>query len=65
LGSINLLPQAHVDQLVQAYRAYRRARHHRSLESKSDVLDQATWQPIRQVVQDIWAQVFDLPPSPI
>jgi [glutamine synthetase] adenylyltransferase / [glutamine synthetase]-adenylyl-L-tyrosine phosphorylase len=58
LASINLLAQSTADVLVQAYQAYRQARHHRSLNQQDELLPASEFMGLRQQVMAIWAETF-------
>jgi len=54
LASADLVPQATVDVLTNAYRAYRQRMHHLSLEAASNVVPDAEFSDMRAQVQAIW-----------
>jgi glutamate-ammonia-ligase adenylyltransferase len=58
LASGDLVPQARVDQLTAAYRAYRVRNHHRSLRDESAVIDASEFVAERSAVREIWQQTF-------
>ncbi len=47
--------------LTQAYLDIRKATHIQALNEQKSVVDNAPWQAVRQKVQAIWQQVFELP----
>jgi glutamate-ammonia-ligase adenylyltransferase len=58
-ASICLVPQATVDVLTQAYRAYRQRLHHLSLEGESNIAPAAEFAPTRSAVSAVWRGVMD------
>jgi glutamate-ammonia-ligase adenylyltransferase len=54
VASADLVPQATVDQLVDAYRAYRERSHHLSLENAEPVVPAGEFGEIRAAVSAIW-----------
>jgi len=54
LASADLVPQATVDVLTGAYRAYRQRMHHLSLESASNVVPADEFREVRAAVTAIW-----------
>ena len=54
LASADLVPQATVDVLTTAYRAYRQRMHHLSLEAASNVVSAAEFADTRAAVTAIW-----------
>jgi glutamate-ammonia-ligase adenylyltransferase len=54
VASADLVPQATVDQLVDAYRAYRERSHHLSLENAEPVVPDGEFGEIRAAVSAIW-----------
>ncbi len=54
LASADLVPQATVDVLTGAYRAYRQRMHHLSLESASNVVADDEFRAVRTAVTAIW-----------
>ena len=62
LASIDLVPQATVDVLTSAYRAYRQRLHHLSLDGESSIAPAAEFAEMRAEVTAIWrhAMVVDL-----
>jgi glutamate-ammonia-ligase adenylyltransferase len=54
LASIDLVPQATVDVLTTAYRAYRQRLHHLSLDGESSIATAAEFEDTRSAVQAIW-----------
>jgi len=58
LASGDLVPQAMVDVLTEAYRAYRRRNHHRSLREQSGLIASSEFAAERAAVARIWDQTF-------
>ena len=58
LASGALVPQATVDVLTDAYRAYRTRGHHRSLRDAGNVVPGGEFEPQRQAVRCIWDETF-------
>jgi glutamate-ammonia-ligase adenylyltransferase len=58
LASGDLVPQATVDALTGAYRAYRRRNHHRSLREESGIIDASEFVAERAAVARIWEDTF-------
>ncbi|HEX9206775.1 MAG TPA: bifunctional [glutamate--ammonia ligase]-adenylyl-L-tyrosine phosphorylase/[glutamate--ammonia-ligase] adenylyltransferase [Steroidobacteraceae bacterium] len=58
-ASICLVPQATVDVLTQAYRAYRQRLHHLSLEGASNIAPAAEFAATRAAVSAVWREVMD------
>jgi glutamate-ammonia-ligase adenylyltransferase len=58
-ASICLVPQATVDVLTDAYRAYRQRLHHLSLEGSSNVAPAADFAATRTAVSTIWSQTME------
>ncbi len=58
LASIGLVPQATVDVLTAAYRAYRERGHHRSLQDSGSVVPGSEFQTERAAVRGIWDEAF-------
>ncbi|MFO1455339.1 MAG: bifunctional [glutamate--ammonia ligase]-adenylyl-L-tyrosine phosphorylase/[glutamate--ammonia-ligase] adenylyltransferase [Steroidobacteraceae bacterium] len=58
LASGDLVPQATVDVLVNAYRGYRERGHHRSLQDSGSVVPGSEFQAERAAVRDIWNEAF-------
>jgi [glutamine synthetase] adenylyltransferase / [glutamine synthetase]-adenylyl-L-tyrosine phosphorylase len=58
LASIDLVPQATVDVLTTAYRAYRQRIHHLSLEQGGSVVPAAEFADERAAVAEIWHATF-------
>ena len=58
LASGDLVPQATVDVLTQAYRAYRRRNHHRSLREEGAVIADSEFVAERAAVTAIWEATF-------
>ena len=54
VASANLVPQATVDELVDAYRSYRERTHHLSLENAGPVVPGEEFREIRAKVSSIW-----------
>jgi glutamate-ammonia-ligase adenylyltransferase len=59
LASINLVPQATVDQLTSAYRDYRRELHHLSLEGSSQLAPAANFAATRAIVLAAWHEAME------
>ncbi len=64
LGSAALVDHAVIDQLVNAYRAYRAVIHRRSLEGLSRVVPEADQAQTRATVSAIWESVMLRDPEP-
>jgi len=58
VASANLVPQATVDVLTNAYRAYRARSHHISLESREPIVPATEFVAERAQVKDIWDETF-------
>lgn len=58
VASADLVPQATVDLLTHAYRAYRSEIHHRSLENAPAIVDEAQFVAERASVVRIWNEVM-------
>jgi glutamine synthetase adenylyltransferase len=54
VASANLVPQASVDLLTQAYRAYRGGTHHLSLEGAAPIVPAAEFRDTRAAVIQLW-----------
>jgi glutamate-ammonia-ligase adenylyltransferase len=54
LASADIVPQATVDVLTGAYRAYRQRMHHLSLEAAGNVVPEAEFRDVRAAVTAIW-----------
>ena len=54
VASADLVPQATVDELVDAYRSYRERSHHLSLENAEPVVPAEEFGEIRAAVHAIW-----------
>jgi glutamate-ammonia-ligase adenylyltransferase len=63
LASGDLVPQATVDVLTRAYRAYRERGHHRSLQDSGSVVPDGEFVAERAAVRRIWEQTFDAAPA--
>jgi glutamate-ammonia-ligase adenylyltransferase len=64
VASANLVPQASVDLLTQAYRAYRAGTHHLSLEGAAPIVPAADFREARAAVIQLWnAAVAAAPPG--
>jgi glutamate-ammonia-ligase adenylyltransferase len=61
LASGDLVPQATVDVLTQAYRAYRERGHHRSLQDSGSVVPGAEFAAERAAVRRIWDEALGTP----
>jgi len=59
LASICLVPQATVDVLTAAYRAYRQRMHHLSLEGGESVVPAAEFESTRGAVTAIWRETME------
>ena len=59
LASGDLVPQAAVDRLTDAYRAYRARGHQRALRGEGVVVDGSEFQAQRDAVAAIWDATFD------
>jgi glutamate-ammonia-ligase adenylyltransferase len=62
LASADLVPQATVDVLTHAYRAYRQRMHHLSLEAASNVVPAAEFNATRAGVEAIWRATMEAAP---
>jgi glutamate-ammonia-ligase adenylyltransferase len=60
VASANLVPQADIDVLGQAYRRYREILHHRSLEEGDSLVPAAELQHERAAVSALWQQAMQL-----
>jgi glutamate-ammonia-ligase adenylyltransferase len=58
VASADLVPQATVDVLTGAYRAYRTRSHHLSLEAREPVVPATEFVEIRAAVTRIWNETF-------
>ena len=58
VGSAALVEHRVIDRLVDAYRTYRNAVHHLSLEQRPPVVDAAGYAPMRAGVTAVWDQVM-------
>lgn len=58
VGSAALVDHRVIDRLVDAYRAYRNAAHHLSLEQRPAVVDAAEYAPMRAGVAAVWDRVM-------
>ncbi|MGH8243978.1 MAG: bifunctional [glutamate--ammonia ligase]-adenylyl-L-tyrosine phosphorylase/[glutamate--ammonia-ligase] adenylyltransferase, partial [Steroidobacteraceae bacterium] len=58
VGSAALVDHRLIDRLVDAYRAYRQAAHHLSLEQRPPVVEAGAFAPTRAAVAGIWEQVM-------
>jgi len=64
VASANLVPQASVDLLTQAYRAYRAGTHHLSLEGAAPIVPAADFREARAAVIQLWnAAMAAAPPG--
>jgi glutamate-ammonia-ligase adenylyltransferase len=61
VASADLRPQATVDVLTNAYRAYRACLHHRSLDGKGAVIPASEFRAERAAVQAIWHAEMETP----
>jgi glutamate-ammonia-ligase adenylyltransferase len=60
LASADLVPQATVDELTGAYRAYRQRMHHLSLEAGPTVVPAEEFAGLRATVTAIWRQAMEV-----
>ena len=60
LGSADLVPQADIDQLTAAYRAYRERNHHRAIEGQGAVVPGEGFQAERAAVTAIWNRAMQV-----
>jgi glutamate-ammonia-ligase adenylyltransferase len=58
VASADLVPQAQVDVLTHAYRAYRTLLHHRALEGRSELILSGEFATERAAVKAIWDEVM-------
>jgi glutamate-ammonia-ligase adenylyltransferase len=58
VASADLVPQARVDALTGAYRAYRTLLHHRSLEGHGELILSSEFVSERAAVRAIWDEVM-------
>ncbi len=58
VGSAALVDHRIIDRLVDAYRSYRQAAHHLSLEQRPAVVEAAAYAAVRAQVSAIWEQVM-------
>jgi glutamate-ammonia-ligase adenylyltransferase len=58
VGSAALVDHRVIDRLVDAYRAYRKAAHHLSLEQRPAVVDAAEFAALRAAVSAVWEEVM-------
>jgi glutamate-ammonia-ligase adenylyltransferase len=58
VGSAALVDHRVIDRLVDAYRAYRQAAHHLSLEQRPPIVDAGAYAAMRAQVAAIWDQVM-------
>jgi glutamate-ammonia-ligase adenylyltransferase len=61
LASADLVPQAKVDVLTHAYRAYRQRMHHLSLEAAANVVPAAEFAATRAAVEELWRATMQAP----
>ena len=59
LASIDLVPQATVDLLTGAYRAYRQRMHHLSLDKADTVVPAAEFAAVREQVSAVWRAAME------
>ena len=59
LASIDLVPQATVDLLTGAYRAYRQRMHHLSLDKADTVVPEAEFAAVREQVSAVWREAME------
>jgi [glutamine synthetase] adenylyltransferase / [glutamine synthetase]-adenylyl-L-tyrosine phosphorylase len=64
VASANLVPQATVDLLTDAYRAYRANAHHRSLAGEPPLVPAEEFAATRAAVTSIWDATLEAVPSP-
>jgi glutamate-ammonia-ligase adenylyltransferase len=58
VGSAALVDHRVIDRLVNAYRAYRQAAHHLSLEQRPPLVDAAAYAGMREAVAAVWDRVM-------
>ena len=58
VGSAALVDHRVIDRLVDAYRAYREAAHHLSLEQRPAIVDAGEFAAERAVVAGVWERVM-------
>ena len=58
VASADLVPQAQVDVLTHAYRAYRTLLHHRALEGRGELILSGEFATERAAVKAIWDEVM-------
>jgi glutamate-ammonia-ligase adenylyltransferase len=58
VGSAALVDHAVIDRLTDAYRAYRQAAHHLSLEQRPPVVEAGAFAAMRAEVAAIWERVM-------
>ena len=58
VGSAALVDHRVIDRLVDAYRAYRKAAHHLSLEQRPAIVDAGEFAAERAVVAGLWERVM-------
>jgi [glutamine synthetase] adenylyltransferase / [glutamine synthetase]-adenylyl-L-tyrosine phosphorylase len=63
LASADIVPQATVDELTDAYRAYRASAHHRALAGEPPLLPAAEFAATRAAVTRIWDATLGADPS--
>ena len=65
LASGDLVPQATVDVLTGAYRAYRMRNHHRSLREEGGIIDASEFVAERAAVARVWEETFAGTTAPV
>jgi glutamate-ammonia-ligase adenylyltransferase len=63
VASANLVPQASVDLLTQAYRAYRAGTHRLSLEGTAPIVPAAEFRDTRAAVIQLWNATMAAAPA--
>ncbi|HYL02146.1 MAG TPA: hypothetical protein VEU54_01885, partial [Steroidobacteraceae bacterium] len=63
VASADLVPQAHVDVLTGAYRAYRARTHHLWLEGAPALVAASEFQDMRAQVSALWEQAMSAAPA--
>jgi len=63
VASANLVPQASVDLLTRAYRAYRAGTHHLSLEGAAPIVPAAEFRDTRAAVTQLWNATMAAAPA--
>jgi glutamate-ammonia-ligase adenylyltransferase len=63
VASADLVPQASVDVLTQAYRAYRARSHHLSLDAAPPIVSAAEFRDSRAAVSALWNEAMSAAPQ--